>query len=115
MTALAWIVLTGFAMSAIALMGSITLLLKKAVLDRIIMPLPKDAETFLDIAFIAGAKGTMIHLYAFLSEAEIGAAGKERIRAAAAAAGKKCTIKRVTRCGQQSPHTYRVCYDVLIR
>lgn len=33
MTALAWIVLTGFGMSAIALLGSITLLMKKATLD----------------------------------------------------------------------------------
>jgi zinc and cadmium transporter len=46
MTVLAWIVLTGLAMSAIALVGSITLLLKQATLDRIIMPL---------VAFAAGS------------------------------------------------------------
>jgi len=46
MTALTWIVLTGVAMSAIALVGSITLLMKKATLDRIIMPL---------VAFAAGS------------------------------------------------------------
>jgi zinc and cadmium transporter len=61
MTALAWIVLTGFAMSAIALMGSITLLLKKAVLDRIIMPL---------VAFAAGSLlgGAFLHMLPAASE-----------------------------------------------
>ena len=61
MTALAWIVLTGFAMSAIALVGSITLLLKKATLDRIIMPL---------VAFAAGSLlgGAFLHMLPAASE-----------------------------------------------
>ena len=50
MTALAWIVLTGFGMSAIALVGSLTLLMKKATLDRIVMPLvPFAAGNFIYI------------------------------------------------------------------
>ena len=55
MTALAWIVLTGFAMSAIALVGSATLLMKKATLDRIVMPL---------VAFAAGSLlgGAFLHM-----------------------------------------------------
>jgi zinc and cadmium transporter len=55
MTALAWIVLTGFAMSAIALVGSVTLLMKKATLDRIVMPL---------VAFAAGSLlgGAFFHM-----------------------------------------------------
>lgn len=46
MTALTWIVLSGLAMSSIALVGSFTLLMKKATLDRIVMPL---------VAFAAGS------------------------------------------------------------
>jgi hypothetical protein len=46
MTALGWIVLAGFGMSAIALVGSTTLPMKKATLDRTIMPL---------VAFAAGS------------------------------------------------------------
>jgi len=55
MTVLAWIVLTGFAMSAIALVGSTTLLMKQATLDRIVMPL---------VAFAAGSLlgGAFFHM-----------------------------------------------------
>jgi zinc and cadmium transporter len=55
MTALAWIVLTGLAMSAIALVGSTTLLMKQATLDRIVMPL---------VAFAAGSLlgGAFFHM-----------------------------------------------------
>ncbi|MGB8224053.1 MAG: ZIP family metal transporter, partial [Polyangiales bacterium] len=61
MTVLAWIVLTGFAMSAIALVGSITLLMKKATLDRIIMPL---------VTFAAGSLlgGAFFHMLPAASE-----------------------------------------------
>ncbi len=55
MSTLTWIVLTGLAMSAIALVGSITLLMKKATLDRIVMPL---------VAFAAGSLlgGAFFHM-----------------------------------------------------
>jgi zinc and cadmium transporter len=55
MTVPAWIVLTGFAMSAIALVGSTTLLMKQATLDRIVMPL---------VAFAAGSLlgGAFFHM-----------------------------------------------------
>jgi zinc and cadmium transporter len=55
MTVLAWIVLTGFAMSAIALVGSTALLMKQATLDRIVMPL---------VAFAAGSLlgGAFFHM-----------------------------------------------------
>jgi len=55
MSTLTWIVLTGLAMSAIALVGSITLLMKKVTLDRIVMPL---------VAFAAGSLlgGAFFHM-----------------------------------------------------
>ncbi len=39
MTSLAWIVVSGLAMSAIALVGSVTLLMKKETLERLLLPL----------------------------------------------------------------------------
>jgi zinc and cadmium transporter len=62
MNALTWIVVTGLAMSAIALVGSITLLMKRATLDRIIMPL---------VAFAAGSLlgGAFFHMLPAASEA----------------------------------------------
>ena len=61
MTALGWIILTGFAMSAIALVGSLTLLMKRATLDRVIMPL---------VAFAAGSLlgGAFFHMLPAASE-----------------------------------------------
>ncbi|MGB8329904.1 MAG: ZIP family metal transporter [Polyangiales bacterium] len=55
MSALAWIVLTGFGMCAIALVGSVALLMKKATFDSIIMPL---------VAFAAGSLlgGAFFHM-----------------------------------------------------
>ena len=55
MTAMTWIILGGLSMSAIALVGSVTLLLKKATLDRIVMPL---------VAFAAGSLlgGAFLHM-----------------------------------------------------
>ncbi|MBN2567144.1 class I SAM-dependent methyltransferase family protein [Candidatus Woesearchaeota archaeon] len=82
--------------------------------DRIIMPLPKDAEDFLGVAFAASRKGTVIHLYMFLPEDEIMTAGAARIREEAERAGVSCSMRRVARCGQQSPRTYRVCYDLVV-
>jgi len=62
MTALGWIVLSGFGMSAIALVGSTTLLMKKATLDRTIMPL---------VAFAAGSLlgGAFFHMLPAASQA----------------------------------------------
>ena len=55
MGALGWIVAGGLAMSAIALVGSVTLLLKPATLDRLLLPL---------VAFSAGSLigGAFFHM-----------------------------------------------------
>ncbi|MFQ3220884.1 MAG: zinc and cadmium transporter [Paraglaciecola sp.] len=47
MNELAWIIVSGLLMSAIALVGSITLLLQKETLQKIIMPLVAFAPGFL--------------------------------------------------------------------
>lgn len=55
MSTLGWIVTGGVLMSAIALVGSVTLLMKKSTLDRIVMPL---------VAFAAGSLlgGAFLHM-----------------------------------------------------
>ena len=55
MSAFAWIVTSGLAMSAIALVGSVTLVLSESTLQRIILPL---------VAFAAGSLigGAFFHM-----------------------------------------------------
>ena len=55
MSTLAWIIVSGLLMSAIALVGSVTLVLPEATLRRIILPL---------VAFSAGSLigGAFIHM-----------------------------------------------------
>ncbi len=52
-------------------------LLGQKKFDRILMPLPKSAEDFLDTALLAAKKGTVIHFYDFLNDAEFDLAKKK--------------------------------------
>lgn len=79
--------------------------------DRIVMPLPRDAETFLDVAFKVSKKGTIIHLYQFLKKHEIPETARKRIREACKKAGIKYRILDYRTCGQFSPSTYRTVFD----
>jgi tRNA (guanine37-N1)-methyltransferase len=78
--------------------------------DRIIMPLPKSAADYLDIAFSVSKKGTIIHFYDFQKEGEF-EKSVEKIRKACKIAGKKCKILGITKCGQSSPREFRICVD----
>jgi tRNA (guanine37-N1)-methyltransferase len=78
--------------------------------DRIVMPLPKDADTFLDTAFKAAKKGTIIHLYLFLEKDRLGD-GIKRIEEICAKHKKSCKILGHVMCGQYSPSTFRTCID----
>jgi tRNA (guanine37-N1)-methyltransferase len=82
--------------------------------DRIIMPLPKDADTFLDTAFLCSKKGTIIHLYDFEHENEIDLAEK-KVDIACSKSNKKYKILRIVKCGQYSPGKFRVCVDFEIK
>ena len=83
----------------------------KKKFDRIAMPLPKTAEDFLDVALSAAKKGGIIHFYSFISEDEI---KKEGRRIQKICAGLKHSVKvlRSVKCGQFSPRTFRVCFDM---
>jgi tRNA (guanine37-N1)-methyltransferase len=78
--------------------------------DRIIMPLPKDADTFLDTAFRVAKRGTVIHLYLFLEKDDF-ETGEKRVREMARHNGAKVRIIGLTKCGQYSPTTFRCCID----
>lgn len=78
--------------------------------DRIVMPLPLGGENFLDTALSVIKDGGTIHFYDFKDEAGFEIA-KMKVRNACKAAGKRCRILRLVKCGQIGPRTYRICID----
>jgi tRNA (guanine37-N1)-methyltransferase len=85
--------------------------------DRIVMPLPKDAGDFLETAFLAAKKGSIIHLYGFFEERRKGDLPSDVL----AGIGRECKkaglryrILRWVKCGQTGPRSYRVCVDFKI-
>jgi len=84
----------------------------KRKFDRIAMPLPKTGEQFLPLALKKIQKKGIIHLYDFLSEEEI-AVQMEEIKNISKQEKHKIKILRAVKCGQFSPHVYRICFDIL--
>ena len=81
--------------------------------DRVLMPLPKSAEDFLDIALKKlKPKGTL-HFYDFMHENEFDLS-KEKVKVAAKRANRKSRILNFTKCGQFGPGKFRVCVDTKI-
>ncbi len=85
----------------------------KQKFDRIVMPLPKTGEQFLDLALLKVKKGGFIHLYSFLDEAEIDAYAK-KVREICKKLGYSIKILRKVKCGQFSPGVFRVCLDMKV-
>ncbi len=83
------------------------------VFDRIIMPLPKSAETYLDVALKVSGKGTMIHLYLILNEDEL-LKTKEMVKDICKKNAKNIKIIDIVKAGQYSPYTYRFCFDIRV-
>jgi len=78
--------------------------------DRILMPLPRGAENYLDIALKAAKKNSIIHFYDFLHEDEFDKA-KEKIDFACKKSKKKYKILNLVKCGHFGPGIYRICVD----
>ena len=74
----------------------------KKKFDRIIMPLPKTAYQYLDLAKKKLKKGGTIHLYSFFKEFNEKKQNKFL---------KNLNIK-LTKCGKYAPYKYRVCIDI---
>ena len=85
----------------------------KGTFNRIIMPLPKIAIEFLDLALTKAKKGTTIHLYAFVLEDEV-QQFKKRIQEICKTSKKKCRIQKVVKCGQYAPKEFRMSFDIKI-
>ena len=78
--------------------------------DRILMPLPKGGENFLDLALKHIKNKGTVHFYDFLHEDEFDFA-VEKIKKACNNLNKKYKILKIVKCGQYSPRFYRVCVD----
>mgnify|MGYP001559023069 FL=1 len=79
----------------------------KKKFDRIIMPLPKDSESYLDLALKHLNKKGIIHFYDFAKEEDFPKSSINKIKKHC----KKFKILKAVKCGQYSPRTYRVCID----
>jgi len=82
----------------------------KKKFDRILMPMPKTALTFLETAFKAAKKGTIIHFYTFGREEEFKEI-RDKIKEECKKHRKKCRILRTVKAGHYAPGVYRVCVD----
>lgn len=78
--------------------------------DRIIMPLPKGAENFLNLALDKINKNGTIHFYNFAEENKYDKIIKI-INIECKKKKRKCKIINIVRCGQFSPRVFRVCID----
>ena len=85
----------------------------KQQFDRILMPLPKTSEEFLDTALPAAKKGAFIHLYAFLNQKEIVNEGQNIVNICEEL-GFELELINTVKCGQHAPYTFRVCYDLKV-
>jgi|TARA_Y100000310_G_scaffold327327_1_gene393495 tRNA (guanine37-N1)-methyltransferase len=82
--------------------------------SRIIMPLPKGAENFLNLALNKIKKNGNIHFYCFAEENKYDNITKI-INKECKKKKKRCKILRITKCGQFSPRVYRTCVDFIIK
>ena len=73
----------------------------KEKFDRIIMPLPKDAESFLDLAKLVAKKNAIVHLYVFAGSKE------EAIKKI----DEKVKVLNCVECGTYSKEISRYCID----
>ncbi len=81
--------------------------------DRILMPLPKNAEEFLKYALPIVNIGGIIHLYNFLdfeNETEF----RTKILDICKSCGFDCKIEDIIKCGQYSPNEYRVSCELRV-
>lgn len=81
--------------------------------DRILMPLPKTGEEFLDLALKKAKPGAIIHLYAFLDEKEVKEFPK-KIQMICKENKNSVRIVKKVKCGQFSPAIARYCFDLKV-
>jgi len=83
---------------------------KGLTFERIVMPAPHNADSFIKEALMVAKKGTKIHFYDFLHKDEFSEA-KRKVDSACKQMKRKWKKIRLVKCGQHAPRTYRVCLD----
>ncbi|MFW6024889.1 MAG: hypothetical protein ACOCRX_00960 [Candidatus Woesearchaeota archaeon] len=86
----------------------------KRFFDRIIMPLPKDANLFLDSVLPYIKNNGVVHLYDFLNEEDIPQGTIEKFDEYAKKYDLDYECLEVRKTGQYAPGKYRVCGDFKI-
>lgn len=82
--------------------------------DEIYMPLPKDAEHFLDCAFKIADENCIVHMYDFIKAEDFPILTEQKIIESAAKFNRKVKIIETRKVGQYSPRKYRTCCDFKI-
>lgn len=83
----------------------------KKKFDRIIMPLPKSADDFMQPALHASKKGCKIHVYLFAHENEYDQT-KSDLKELCKKHCYNVKVIELVPCGQHKPRVYRVCVDL---
>ncbi|MBU0535678.1 MAG: class I SAM-dependent methyltransferase family protein [Nanoarchaeota archaeon] len=83
----------------------------KKKFNRILMPLPRSAEDFLDIALGAAKKGATVHFYDFEDEPDIQEKAIKKVEKACKTAKRPYKVLLWRKCGQYSPRKYRLVVD----
>ncbi len=78
--------------------------------DRIVMPLPKDAGNFLDVALPAVGKNGIIHFYDFSHNED---ESIEKVKRICDNLGYKIEILNAVKCGSYSPGIFRICVEFM--
>ncbi len=81
------------------------------VADRVLMPLPKSAEDFLDAALLAAKKGGIIHFYTFVNRKDGKGAAEKKVLEAGKRAGRKIQILESREVRPFSPSTVQIVVD----
>ena len=89
--------------------------LLKGQCDRILMPLPKGAEDFLDTAFECSKKGCVIHFYSFSPEKDSFSAAIKNAEKAAKNAGLKIGIKNKKIVRPYAPRVNQIVLDIKVK
>jgi tRNA (guanine37-N1)-methyltransferase len=83
--------------------------------DRILLPLPKGGEDFLNIAFECAKKGCVIHFYQFAPEENSYSAAITRVENAAKKAGRKAEIVNRHIVRPYAPRVNQIVLDIKVK
>ena len=82
--------------------------------DRIMMPLPKGALKFIDVAMPLLTEGGILHIYNWASENDLYAETKKQINQILINTGKTGEITKTIKVSQYSPRTWKIRIDLRV-